>query len=375
MKLGKFSRQIGLLLILIFLLYSGRVYASDDLDLKNYLKWSKTEFKTRASSVTSFARLIENEKEILFLGCYKKGRIEMFQKLEAKEGFRLVKSIRLDLDDIRDIKAFRSGVDQYTIVVASELSNKIQVLEYVESTGQWTKPESFRISGPTSLNIVDLNNDGYLDILVGSTGSGSFWLSNDKNVRFQKKLIGSAFLGIEQIRLIDYNEDGFTDFIGASESRKSLILALNDGKGKFTPKDIVTGITGVLDFLIADVDIDCDLDIVVASHNSKGLLLLKNDHGEFTEKKLGDIKNPTSIQTLDLMGDGNLSLVVSSFDETYLTLLYNKKGDFKQAKLEVDAREITKLEVKQESKGHYKLLTSSFSSGKFAEIELNVMRY
>jgi hypothetical protein len=336
------------------------------------LKWAKSEFRTDAKSVTSFAQIIENDRELLFFGCYERGMLEVYEKNDNQTTFK--KSLRLPSKGLRDISVFKSDLDQYTVAVAGELASKLMVIEYDGRTNQLNLIRSYNAREVSSVVVEDLNQDGYTDILVGANGMDSFWLENLGGEDYRKKSIGRDFANVKQIRSLDYNGDGKMDIVAASDSRKGIAVGINQGDGTFKVKSLIPDISGVLDFSVRDIDNDQDLDIVVASHKEKGLTVFTNNFGQFKRVRLGKVKNLTSVVGINLPGSNNLSFLVTSFDKSYVTLFYARDDEMKEVRLKLDLTEPTKLSIHDDGKNAFKLMASSFSSGRFTEIDLNLFQ-
>lgn len=363
------SKKIKLSLSAVLLLIGG-IFPPSSKGINN-LKWTKKEFTTNARSVTSFTEIIEKDRELLFFGCYERGNLEIYERVNGKTKFK--KSLILPAEGLRDIAAFQSGEGKYTVAVASELANSVMVLQFLEDSEQLTLVRSYRAAEVSSVTISDLNVDGFPDILVGAKNKDSFWLENQSNESFNVRSLGKQFVDIKQIRALDYNKDGYPDIIAASEKKKGIIVGLNNADGTFKTETLVSGLSGVLDFSVRDIDGDDDLDIVVASFKQKGLIIFKNNEGSFSRKGLGKIKNPTSIVVLDLSGQGNLSFLVSSFEKSYVTLFYSKGQELKETRLDLGLLEPTKLSIQSITEQQFRVMASSFASGKFTEIDLNLL--
>jgi tetratricopeptide (TPR) repeat protein len=147
------------------------------------------------------------------------------------------------------------------------------------------------LEGAGAIAAGDYNNDGYLDLFIGSaTGGNHSLLKNLRNGTFEKeKNTAEVFRSIANINVydasfLDFNNDGFLDLLVTGEPQgneeKGISLFYNDGKGNFTnvsdllPADSKSGKQNA----VFDYNDDGDLDVVIAGTDG-GVSLLRNDGG------------------------------------------------------------------------------------------------
>lgn len=159
--------------------------------------------------------------------------------------------------------------------------------------------------GAGAITAGDYNNDGYLDIFIGSDDSDNHILyRNLRNGTFeQEKKAGEMLLSLKNVKIhdasfLDFNNDGFIDLLVAGERAekegRGLCLFYNDGTGNFKdvsdllPPEVKTGKM----IALLDYNDDGDLDVVIAGING-GITLLRNDGGNnnhFITMKLVGLK-------------------------------------------------------------------------------------
>jgi hypothetical protein len=142
-----------------------------------------------------------------------------------------------------------------------------------------------------SVAVADYNNDGFLDLFIGSSEAGNHKLYKNLNDgKFEPEKTSETILkSLQNIKIndavfIDFDNDGWFDLFIAGEAAekngKGIFLFHNEGKGNF--KDVSELLPAELksgkQIAVFDYNDDGDLDIAVAGV-SGGISLLRNDGG------------------------------------------------------------------------------------------------
>ncbi len=156
-----------------------------------------------------------------------------------------------------------------------------------DGDGTFTEGQGFAgNSGTRSICPVDLNHDGYLDLLSSHDyfSTQIFAHLNNGNGIFSLDTTYDGSYGNLTVNSRDYNNDGYPDIAAATDIRNYTTVFLNDGTGKMTagipynvydhPRDIVS----------ADFDNDGDVDIFTASEDGEymGFSSIINNNGDGT---------------------------------------------------------------------------------------------
>jgi hypothetical protein len=136
--------------------------------------------------------------------------------------------------------------------------------------------------------------------------------------------------GPGSVEVADLNKDGYPDIVIANSEDSSVSILLGDGKGKFTnasgspffanrnPNDVI----------IADFNNDGNLDLGIANTEVSFLtLLLGNGKGQFRQAPkspfhVNSKPHTHGIATGDFNGDGNLDLATESWAENKVLVLF-----------------------------------------------------
>jgi hypothetical protein len=138
-------------------------------------------------------------------------------------------------------------------------------------------PSAFGIQDPAGdgITTADVDNDGDLDLLLVSDGTGQLYLQQSAGVYIEDQ----RFPGIEGYMggFADLDNDGDLDLVFAGDDE----VFINDGNGAFTGGSSLptAGINDPRALAFADIDNDGDLDVAFAVKRSRNWLVRNDFNG------------------------------------------------------------------------------------------------
>ncbi|MCA0396552.1 MAG: VCBS repeat-containing protein [Bacteroidetes bacterium] len=187
---------------------------------------------------------------------------------------------------------------------------------------------------------VDLNKDGFNDLVVASGGNEFYGKKpqrqsriylNNANGQLQRiaSVLDTIYMTAGALAIADINGDGAPDiFLGARcnvydyGSMPASYLLLNDGKGGFndvtkTLAPALSTVGMVTNASWTDLDKDGDLDLLLALEWG-AVTLLENKKGQFSVRALSKEKGWWNLaKAIDVDGDGDLDIVAGNTGENF----------------------------------------------------------
>jgi len=134
-------------------------------------------------------------------------------------------------------------------------------------------------------DVIDYDGDGKQDVLIGFYSRRELLFLKNNEVNYTPTVISDSVMGYSYIKTLDFDNDGFDDFLLQSKETGSLshnlYLFKNDGNYNYNPILVTPmGFDEIESLEVGDLDGDGDLDIVFD--------LIANDNWLRVHENLGD---------------------------------------------------------------------------------------
>lgn len=213
-------------------------------------------------------------------------------------------------------------------------------IEWMQNTGSgdFTSPTiiSSEIEEPEYLLAVDINDDGYEDVISSTSKGNIVYFENMGDDTFSDyEQIDSLGISGTPINSCDLDGDGDQDIM--TVYGEYVIWYRNDGSGVFSEKQIIYEHISRLysqSIFCADLDGDGDKEVIVGAYssiltseadNTTGIIYLENlGDGNFSGKKnIGIANHFNYIYPSDINSDGDYDVFVSSRDNAQISWYEN----------------------------------------------------
>lgn len=180
-----------------------------------------------------------------------------------------------DLDNDNDPDVLAASIDNGTIVWYGN-TDGLGSFEFRQAV-------STAADGSWSVFLMDLDNDGDLDVLSAGYADGSIaWYANTEGTFGPRQVLHRAEDGADSVFQVDLDNDGDLDVLAATEASDSVQGTIawqenTDGLGKLGPQQVIhRAAVGDCSVFAADLDNDGDMDVLAASPLENKLVWYEN---------------------------------------------------------------------------------------------------
>ncbi len=201
-------------------------------------------------------------------------------------------------------------------------------------TARFTKGGSYRMDVPADLMLVDMNGDGWPDVVIGYSDEGVVVFLNNGNGTFNLPETFSFSSALSEFTVGDLNGDGFPDIIVGLErgaNPATLAVRLNDGAGGFGREVDLPATCYIQRLTVGDLNGDGWPDVLAGENAPCGPAVFLNDGtgdgGLGAEQIYSNGSNGVaSIGVGDFNGDGLLDFATDDGMEGGSTSIYLNGG-------------------------------------------------
>jgi hypothetical protein len=218
------------------------------------------------------------------------------------------------------------------ICVANIDANTVSVL-LGNGDGTYAPQQIINVgAAPRGIAVLDVDGDGDTDVVNTNSGSSdvSIMLNNGAGV-FGAPVFYEGGLSSEwALGAADMNNDGLLDLVVGSRSAQRCIVNLNDGLGAFVPQSVSPPVGSIWMVALGDVDNDGNCDVSTCnSFNNNASILRGNGLGSLSvHQTIASDPFPLATDLGDADGDGDLDWTTSSFNGDWFLYLNDGSGTF-----------------------------------------------
>lgn len=273
----------------------------------------------------------DGDMDILSGGRYINSRVAWFKNTNGNGNFVFQQELTTDIFYCRGaILADIDGDGDLDIAATSWKIEGHRVIWFENTNGQGnfsTTPITIALltsnARPETLCAKDFDNDGDLDIAVGTDNEGLSWFKNNGSGIFgTQQIIDSDIEDVRAIFPTDIDADGDQDLLVAANRADRIAWHKNtNGQGSFGPANElanINGANGTYHLQAIDVDGDGDKDIIAALFYDNRVVWQENldGLGNFSElRELGTLNDAIAVFAGDVDGDGKMDVLAAGHEK------------------------------------------------------------
>lgn len=224
------------------------------------------------------------------------------------------------------------NADGLTDVAGVDPINNRLVVVLGQLDGSFSFPKTYATAaGPSSVQATDVDLDGNVDIVVANQTAGSASLfKNDGKANFAEVTAFRQSVntpGASSLVNVDVNNDGFDDLMIVDSGNFALLLNRPDAPGNFNAQSNFA-IQGTVNGSVVTTDIDGDgiPDFLVPTSNNRIQIYLGATLSA-PPSTLSTDTGPQAIAIADLNSDGKMDIVVANSGSNTILIYLNQSPD------------------------------------------------
>lgn len=282
----------------------------------------------------------DGEQELISLA----GPVSLIEthELTGPTNSRIVASVR---DGYASLEVARfDGINPF-ILTASFFENR-NVLYVPESTNKETVVWEDFPDGANEVKEGDINGDGVIDWVVPSFRDDRVQWYDGSN--FAHHIIAENIDGAARVVVVDLDNDGRMDVLSAASFANQFYWHRNIGNGQFETVSVYDDARFANGLAVGDLDQDGQLDVVGTSGSDDSVRWFKRQGLDFTVHLIDDSGDaPNEVTVADLNQDGLLDLVVPNAFSDDVVLYENLgAGQFMARQIATDLDRVDSVTLK-----------------------------
>ncbi len=270
----------------------------------------------------------DGDMDILSGSRYNNSRVAWFKNTNGQGNFIFQQELTTDIAYCRGaVLADIDGDGDLDIAATSWAFPNHRIIWFENTNGQGNFNNTPNLvaqltnnARPETIYAKDFDNDGDLDIVVGTDNEGLSWFKNNGSGTFGPlQIIDSNVEDVRAVFSADIDTDGNQDILVAANRADRIAWHKNtNGQGNFGPANVlaeINGANGPIKVISIDLDGDGDKDILTALTNDNRIAWQENldGQGNFSELiTIATINNPLSIFAGDIDGDNDMDIIAAS---------------------------------------------------------------
>lgn len=278
---------------------------------------------------------------LLISACYVFAQTSFYNATQEILGQQIINStIAIAVDDING--------DQKDDLIVFDQGKFLKTFTQTSSNTPFTYKNHTQTSafGEWAVITGDLNNDGTPEIIASGNENGSEILFSNNDNYGTVQITPAVYS--QNTNLVDLNNDGFLDLFVCNDVGENQTY-FNDGEGKMVKKVIIDfktseedDMSGNYSSIFTDIDNDGDLDLYIGKCRAGAsdptdrrrinTLYINNSDGTYTESAenfgLANGSQTWSVDAGDVDNDGDIDILVANHDRDHDLMINDESGHF-----------------------------------------------